>query len=422
MQASEAGATLSQWLYEGLTGELQRNRTLPLADQILVWHDTAADPAKNRAIGVVPGDTAQARQEAAAELARTLNAHMVIFGNVTTGEQAPGLDLEFYLSPLASKDEFATITGGHSLGKTILLPASFNMEDPQIRIGVKETRLGPRGRAVFWLTVGLTQQLFGRSAQALQTFAQAEQALADWPESDGKEILYFFLGREHLILGDVDAAQGYFEKAVAVNPGYARAQVGLGSVFARRARETVDPAARLQAPGFLSQAFYRQEQGVALAVAAQEPVLEAVGRTALAKSYRLLGQTYYELDQLDAAVAALEQAIVEAEQATQLLAASREYRLLAQAQETLGAAYLQQANLWQRAGRLDEARTRAELARQAYQACIDQGRQALFDEFLQQVVIAGQSAAGETGGVRGCQPLLTAVVEPLLAELPGDSP
>lgn len=422
VQESEAGQTLSQWLYEGLAAELQRNQTVPLADQILIWHDTRDDPAKNRAIGVIEGDSAQARQEAAAELARTLNAHMVIFGNFASGAAAPGLDLEFYLSPLASKDEFATITGAHSLGKTILLPASFNLEDPQIRIGVKETRLEPRSRAVFWLTVGLTQQLFGRSEQALQTFEQAEQALVDWPDSDGKEILYFFLGREHLILGNVDQAQGYFEKAVAVNPGYARAQVGLGSVFARRARETADPALRLQEPGFLSQALDRQEQGVALAVAAEEPVLEAVGRTALAKSYRLLGQTHYELDQLDAAAAALEQAIVEAKQATQLLAASQEYRLLAQAQETLGAAYLQQANLLQRAGRLAEARERAELAQQAYEACLAAGQSAPFDEFLQQVVIAGQSAAGETGGVRGCQPILTAVVEPLLAELSGDLP
>jgi tetratricopeptide (TPR) repeat protein len=423
VRESQAGQTLSQWLFEGLAAELERNRSIPLAGEILVWHDSQNDPAKNRAIGVIAGDSPQARQAAAAELAATLNAHMVIFGHYVTQENAePGLDLEFYLSPLASKDEFATITGSHSLGKTILLPASFNMEDPQVRIGVKETRLGPRGRAVFWLTVGLTQQLFGRSEQALETFEQAEQALADWPESDGKEILYFFLGREHLILGNVDAAQGFFEQAVAVNPGYARAQVGLGSVFARRARETVDPAARLQAPGYLSEALDRQEQGVALAVAAEEPVLEAVGRTALAKSYRLLGQTHYELDQLDAAAAALEQAIAEAGRASQLLSESQEHRLLAQAQETLGAANLQQANLWQRAGQLDEAKARAELARQAYQACIDQGRQAPFDEFLQQIVIAGQSASGDVDGVRGCRPILTAVVEPLLAELSGDAP
>lgn len=421
VRASEVGATLSQWLYEGLAGELERNRDLPLADQLLVWHDTVADPNKNRAIGVVEGDTPQARQEAAAALAKALNAHMVIYGNVTAGDGAPGLDMEFYLSPLASKDEFATITGGHSLGREIPLPPSFNMADPLMRIGVKETRLGPRSRAVFWLTVGLTQQLLGRSEQALQTFQQAEQALADWPESDGKEILYFFLGREHLILGQVDEAQRYFERAVAVNPDYARAQVALGSVFARRARDSADPEARLGPPDFLAQARQRQELGIALAEAAGDPLLEAVGRTALAKTYRTVAQTYYQLDRFDEAQEALAQGLMQARRAQQLLSDTLEYRLLAQAFETEGAGAILWADIARRQRLPAEALAHAQQAQAALRACIEQGRNAPFDAFLQDVVIAGQATPAQVG-VSGCQPILTQVVEPILAELAGGQP
>jgi tetratricopeptide (TPR) repeat protein len=384
VHSTRDGEVLSRWLFDGLMGEYLKNADVELADAIEIWHDSRTDTPQNFKFGVMSGDTDEERQAAAAHLASRIDAHMVIYGNLITDPAAAGLDLEFYLSPLVN-DETAAIVGAHRLGKLLPLPLPFETGSPEANVAVAE-KLKVRADALFWLTIGLTQQLLGRSDSALETFQQGVQELVDWPESDGKEILYFFIGRELLFLDRMDEAEASLREALRIAPDYARAQVALGSVYQRRAQD-VAPEKRLEEPRALEQAIEYQRQGLNLALDSGDPLLEVVARIALAKSYRLLGETYDFLDNVEEASRQYDLAVGEIDQATALLASMRQYRLLAQAYETQGAAYLQQGLLLAAQQQAEGSRASLERARAAYQNCVDQGAKAPFDRILQDQVI-----------------------------------
>jgi tetratricopeptide (TPR) repeat protein len=384
VRATENGQVLSRWLFQALYDEYQNNAGMEIAHAIEIWHDSRTDTPKNVRFGIMVGDTPQARRAAAARLADRIQAHMVIYGNLVPDGDAERLELEFYLSPLVN-DETAAMVGPHRLGKPILLPASFDSNQPEVNIVTGE-KLQVRADALFWLTIGLTQQVLGRSQQALETFQRAESQLTDWPDSDGKEILYFFIGREELFLGHSEQAEADFRHALAIEPSYARAEVALGSSFRQRA-QAIPPEERLKQPNYLQQALDHHRRGLELAMSTQDPLIEAVAHIALAKSYRLMGETQLFLDAYAEANRSFDLALGEVQQAVPLLKDTRQYRLLAQAYEAQGAAYLQQGLILQGQGKTAESRAHLEMARSAYQSCIDQGDKAFYDQILRQQVI-----------------------------------
>ena len=384
VKRTDNGQVLSRWLYESLQDEYQQNADMEMARAIEIWHDSQTDTEQNFKFGIMRGDTPNVRRESAANLAEKVNAHMVIYGNLAPDGEAQVLDLEFYLSPQVN-DETGSIVGPHRLGKPIPLPVPFDTDSPEANIVVGE-KLETRGDALFWLTMGLTQQVLGRSEQALATLRRAEVELADWPENDGKELLYFFIGREELFLEQTDRAEASFRKALKVKPNYARAQVGLGSTYQQRAL-AIEPDARLEEPKYLEQALDHHLRGLELALADEDAVIEAVARIALAKSYRLLGEAHYFVDDYEKANRFLDLTIGEVEEATPLLTDTRQPRLLAQAYEAQGAAYLQQGDILRRRQDIENSRARFELAKSAYQQCIEQGNKAFFDEILREKVI-----------------------------------
>jgi tetratricopeptide (TPR) repeat protein len=404
---SENGHVLSQWLFEALQDEYQQNADVELARAIEIWHDSRTDTAQNFKFGFMHGATPGERRESAAKLADRLNAHMVIYGNLVTEGATQELDMEFYLSPQVN-DETASLIGPHRLGKPIPLPVPFDTDTPEANIVIGE-KIEVRGDALFWLTMGLTQQVLGRSEQALATLRRAETELQDWPENDGKEILYFFIGREELFLAHSQAAEASFRKALEIEPDYARAQVALGSAYLQQAR-AVKPEERLGEPHYLEKALDNHRQGLELALSAEDSLIEAVARSALAKSYRLLGETHYFLDDYEQANRYFDLAIAEVEQVIQVLADTRQYRLLAQAYEAQGAAYLQQGDILRRQHNPKESQAHFELARTAYQQCIDQGSKAFFDDILREKIIE-----------QGCQRYFD-VTENYLSKLQGEQP
>ena len=81
------------------------------------------------------------------------------------------------------------------------------------------------------------------------------------------------------------------------------------------------------------------------------------------------------------------QAIDELRLALEPLDQAEQYRLLAQAYSTLGAAYLQHGQLLEIRGDRPAARTQYEAAREANAGCISQGERAPEDKLLQSEVI-----------------------------------
>jgi tetratricopeptide (TPR) repeat protein len=395
VRESTAGQAVSRWLFEGLERELQANvGQVQLADRIELRHD-ATTPA-------VRGNSADERAANAAELARALNAHMVVYGYLTPGGSANDLQIELYVSPQASKDEFGGLVGGYALGGALRLPQPFDTSNQLANIGVSE-QVALRSRILFWLTLGLTQDLLGRSEQALATFQQAEQALSDWPEAGGKELLYYLQGRQHLFLRQLDEAQQVFSRALTVNPDFARAAVARGSVDAYRANQMEDSAARLAPDGPLAQAIDAQRQGLALAEAQADGYTAAVARIALAQSLDVLCISQLNIGQMAEAAGACAEAAATASQALAFLETTQEHRLLAQAWLAQGLARYGQNFIVAAVGDNAAARVETAAAIAAFEQCISLGDAASFDQVLRERVIA-----------EACQPNLQAAQDRLL--------
>ena len=232
-QATDNGHLLSAWVYTTLKGEYAKNPDLNKLGEVQIWQDSPDIPGKNvKCSGVIKGNTPKDRERAAAALATKVGAHMVIYGNVNRAAPA-GLALEFYITP-DLKPETSTIIGHYLLGRPIPVPMSGQANGVLSNIAIGDD-LKTRTSALFYLTVLVTFDLLGRPQDALNIFQQAEASLTSWQAADGKEVLYFFIGREALFLDDDKAAEQAAGKALAIEPDYARAQVVLGGVFYRRA-------------------------------------------------------------------------------------------------------------------------------------------------------------------------------------------
>jgi tetratricopeptide (TPR) repeat protein len=415
VQPAEKGRVLSQWVYDSLRNQYGQIRNSFDLD-VEIWHDSADIPQKNVTFGIMTGDTPQARAESAAALAQTVRADMVIYGQVTDAEEPAGLVLEFYVSPQLR--ETNTIVGRHGLGQPI--PVFPELDNPLARISTNET-LQTRIAALFRLTVGLTYDLLGRSQDALDTLRAAEAELTDWRDEDGKEILYFFIGRELLFLQRDEEAQEAFETALAINPDYARAHVGLGSVYLWRAQR-IPPVERMQPPHDLQNAIDQYEIGRQLAAEQGEPLVELITRLASASAHRVQGETYNHAaeanasrDLYDQAHAAFEAAIGELEEILAPLADANQHRYLALAQQNLGAAYLQRADTFLRQGELTQRQESLEQARLAFSECIAQANAAPFDAILQERIAAGSSTDDSQTMETSCRAALE-IVENALRE------
>ncbi len=379
VRETDDSRTLSTWLYDQLNAVYAETPDVPLADSVEIWHDTRTDTAQNIPLHAIRGDTPAAREENARKLAERIGAHMVIYGYLVEDEENSGLDLEFYLAPKVN-DETAAIVGPHRLGSPVSVPLPFDADDPITNVVVTE-RLRTRTEALFWLTVGLTQEVLGRTEDALSTFRRAEAALADWTPDEGRELLYFFIGREELFLGNDEAAEAAFREAIALNPDYARAYNGLGSAHFLRSQR-VPPADRLAEPSDLATAITNYEEALALARAQANAQIEHLALLSLGTAYRLEGESYYLRSEFQPALTAFARAEDYLTQAVAYFDDGANYRLTAQGYQSLGLVHFQRADVLRRqedaAGRLLEL----EAARTAFAACVAQAEAGSFDDLL----------------------------------------
>jgi tetratricopeptide (TPR) repeat protein len=137
----------------------------------------------------------------------------------------------------------------------------------------------------------------------------------------------------------------------------------------------------------VEQAIDGYHKAVELAQASHDPLIEIIARMALAGAYRLQGQNYFWLQEDAEAVRFLDLAVEELAPVLEPLAAARQHRILAQAYQSLGAAYLQKAETLRRQGDLAGSRPLYEEARTAYASCIEQGANAPEDDILRSGIV-----------------------------------
>lgn len=370
--ASPDGAWLSRDVYTSLTGQLSELQRQAGRDfQITVWHDSDW-LAKRTPIGLIR-DAAQV-----SEVADAIGAHVVIYGVLEGGAYAP----RFYMKP--AQGAWDDVAGPHDFGQAIPVRGS-----PREDFGFLRA-LAARQHQLALFTVGLMYDAFGYSADALKSLDQADSA------GDGQaavtDVIQYFIGREFSALGRLDEAERAFTRSLGVNPRYARAWTGVGSVNMLRA-EALDLAGRQAHPELLSRAREAYARALGLAEA-DGPPIQPIARVGLGYVARIEGDTLLQAGDLSLragrpADAELEMAVAKFDEARGHLGAALPelerqnlIRLQAQALLALGAAYEQTATARRLLGQADtEPIIRA---RDAYSACAQQVLRAPNDRFLRE--------------------------------------
>jgi tetratricopeptide (TPR) repeat protein len=196
--------------------------------------------------GSIGGPTADRQAMRAEQRARQLNAHIVVYGTLAYDGGRTSAAPRFYLAPAGMRNA-EELTGAFAFGSPIVEPGDA-LHEPTARRDLRR-RLVARTQALVQFTLGLGWYRTNQLDDAASAFAAAKQAHG-WDDRDGKEVLYLFTGNTAGKRGDYDAAEAAYQRALKLNPGYARAKLGLGEVYLHQAAPSCTSndldAARLQ--------------------------------------------------------------------------------------------------------------------------------------------------------------------------------
>lgn len=395
LTTSTPGKQLSEWLYNKLRIE---SSGLPADVQLTLWYDGMNFLQKRASIGMIRDD------QEAEQIARSLNARIILYGNLAANQDVATFTPQFYVRQ--KEGEADELTGAQQLGKPLPLPTPLNDE-------YLDLYLKPRGRALVWFARGLSFDLLGRYDTAYRTFLEAEQNLQDWSRDQGKEILYYFIGREALFLGQTDqtaraafdsaeqaltAAEKAYTTAKEIQPNYARAYLGLGQVHYQRARNLL--RGHEQELDALDKVFKELQRALEWFKQGESLVELSPGSRVAEKlagvkgaSLVLMGQTYrlrYDVTRSASDLASADSFAQLAEADLETLARTldaADARLRAQAFLTLANARFVRADAAATRGDTDASKPLYAAADQDYARCIEIAALQKFDQFLQQEVL-----------------------------------
>ena len=173
---------------------------------------------------------------------------------------------------------------------------------------------------------------------ALDRLDKAKQLLSQ--RHDGREVVAFFQGEANYYAAQapglqpakvtqlLNEAEAFFKEALAQNPGFVRAQIGLGSVSFDRAHAQGPDGVLDQAQ--LDRAIAAYEEAERLTPASPERAwVENVATLALGTAYYVKGGALFEAGEDTAAQPRLERAADLLDKARPALEAANDHRLLA---------------------------------------------------------------------------------------------
>jgi len=289
-------------------------------------------------------------------MAARLQANMVIYGNEPVSPDGREFVLQFYLAPRQGYN-YEDIQGAFDLG------CHASLEDQPgsnfIIPAEMESYLGGCANAFSQIALGLSEDQLGHSLEALEAFLEAANY---FPTS---EEIQFLIGRAYLFLVDRESilefvrddfytkAAEAFTKSAALNPNYARAHIGLGTVYFKQARDLESQAVSdfgtgVTSPEKLAKALQLIDQaaaeyGQALELASTEasaiPV-ESVARQGQGNALSLKGEMLLDQGQADQARQLFDQAIKLLEPTLVPFEQAGQDRYLTQSYEYLGRTYL----------------------------------------------------------------------------------
>ena len=403
VSASSDASAWSKWMFDSLASE---SKQLPQGLKVTVWHDSLFPFQERARIGLIQGRTIAAREQAAEQKARELNADLVIYGNFAT-DQPPGTFVpEFYLAK--SRNEADEMRGSQAMGKPFVLPSPVNPAD-QLTRKYLERNLTPRAIALAWFVPGLLDDLAGNFENAYRMFDKGLNDVENFQDDQGKAVFYYFKGQEALFLSQfperaraffgsenpgitgvdpaLNAAADAFRRAQALDANYARAHFGQGSVLYQRANLILtntfpEDAARADVPALLQQAIQAHQRALELARNAPGSLMEQQATLQLGFDYYQLGRAALDAKNYADAERALQQARAQLLQGLDDTP-QEQYRIRAQVYGMLArTAYLMAQT---RLAQNDRAGARAEFsnADSAFAKCVAESNLLVQDEYLQ---------------------------------------
>lgn len=228
--------------------------------------------------GSIRGRTPEDRAESAEARARQIGASIIIYGTVERVDGVLRIVPEFFINS-ENFYEAAELSGSHAYGRPIRVqgqgadPLSANRE------------LSRRVQSLSLLTQGLVAWYNTDYDEAYRLIRRANDDTL-WLSDQGREIIWLYEGNTANKTRRPDAAETAYMEALAINDDYARAWVGLGSVYLERGINFSDPLNPDEA--LIQQALDTFD--VALAAAEQPPTADIPVKVAFGR-----GRAYLSL-------------------------------------------------------------------------------------------------------------------------------
>ena len=379
--------------------ERSRNLTRTVFNALQEQKASFPDPTARSSVDLRYGEPAATgglvHDEATAqEAAQRTGALMIIYGVLDPqGNFVP----RFYIVPQARADLDALNTGDFQFGDQPIPIGT----DPQPRASLD---LQTRSTALLYIIMGLTYDALGEVELSLEVYQQARDRLMAWPDiGQGKEVLYFFLGqaaffKQFKTVGDEveklnTEAGAAFQKALDIQPTYARALIGQGGVHAMRIQRLPKIATSLNGDDMIAM-FDLYDRALAQAQQAGDKFVENLALFSQAGAYYLQGAAYRYNNDPTKAVASFQTANDLNTKAADYFESAKRTRELAQVYLLQGAVHKQQAETIGAQGDRAGAKAAYEEAQRYYQSCIDQKARAPQDRVLAEVIVTARCEPG----------------------------
>ena len=305
IETSKTGQQISEWTVNYL------RETLGNDPNVEIWPNQGGLFNRTR-VGLVSPAEAQ-------QVAEALQASLIFYGTIDPNDSPAQLELGFRILPQFGYT-FDDIQGSYSPGAPIRI---VDMDNPGPSV---QAELEKQSSLVAYLAIGLTQVQLGQSEAALEAFEKAAET------DTHSAIAHFFIGRENLFLSDrypdqrtayQQAAEDAFKKAIEVDQDYARASIGLGSVYMNRAADLVNSALQSDQPVdsqallWANQAVQSYQHVLDMNPASEQygnPVTQ-VAMMGLGNAYRLTGDIAAFQEDIPAAQTAFEKSVESLEDA-----------------------------------------------------------------------------------------------------------
>lgn len=208
---------------------IQRDLNTSSPDLIItLW---GPDDLKAKNIQAVSGKTPGERAVAAATLAEAIGADLILYGVIEKQGDGYSIRPEFYINA-RNFYEAEDIAGQYALGSTFSMHSLSDLSD-RLKAG---SELSVRIQAMSKIILGLAFYASKDYTAAFQEF-QAADSLDGWSDDQGKHILYLLAGNAAIRPEppNLELAQRYYQKALNIQPDYARGLVGLANTYYRQA-------------------------------------------------------------------------------------------------------------------------------------------------------------------------------------------